>query len=134
MCMRTLRRLLGSRANAAVMALLALALQAGSSGYVQACPMKMSAMSATHACCRAAAAKACHGGMARKACCFLGVMPPCSDGAVSEARLTPPTAPVAVIAVTPVVNAAWAMPAVPVSTAAPPIPTVSPPQTSVLLI
>jgi hypothetical protein len=132
--MRTLRFLLGSRANAAVMALLALALQAGSSGYVQACPMKASAMAANHACCQAS--KACHGGQkgTRKACCFLGVMSPCADGAVSEARLTSPTTTVAAIAQTPVVNAAWARLAVPVSTAAPPIPTASPPHTSVLLI
>src|SRR5205814_8329206 len=132
--MRTLRLLLGSRANAAVMALLALALQAGSSGYVQACPMKIGAMAANHACCHAS--KACHGGQraTRKACCFLGVMSPCAAGAVSEARLTSPTTPVAAMAPTPAVNAAWATLAVPVSTAAPPIPAASPPRTSVLLI
>jgi len=132
--MRTLRRLLGSRANAVVMAVLALALQAGSSGYVQACPMKMkTAMSATHACC--GAAQACHMPVktARKACCFFGVMPACADGVVSEARLTAPTMTAAVVAwacATP----DWAALAVPVSTAAPPIPTASPPRTTVLLI
>jgi hypothetical protein len=116
------------------MALLALALQAGSSGYVQACPMKASAMSATHACCHMA--KACRGmqTMPRKACCFFGVLSPCADGAVSEARLTSQTTVAAAIAPTPAVNAAWATLAVPVSTAAPPIPTASPPHTSVLLI
>ena len=84
MRMRLLRRLLGSRAHVAAMAVLALALQAGSSGYVQACPMKMQTMTARHACCQAA--KACHmpGRTQRKACCFFGVMSPCADGAVSE--------------------------------------------------
>lgn len=119
------------------MAVLALALQAGSNGYVQACPMKMSAMSATHACCQTASAKACHMGAktaSRKACCFLGVMSPCADGTVSEARPTRPTMQVLAVAQAPAVLAAWATLAVPVSTAAPPIPTVSPPRTTILLI
>jgi hypothetical protein len=133
--MRTLRRVLGSRANAVAMAVLALALQAGSNGYVQACPMKLSAtssMSATHSCCHACQ----HGTKAptRKACCFLGVMSPCADGVVSEARVTRPTTQLVAVAAAPVVNAAWATLTVPVSTAAPPIPTVSPPRTTVLLI
>jgi hypothetical protein len=125
--MHTLRRLLGSRANAAAMAVLALALQAGSNGYVQACPMKMTAMSANHSCCHA-----CHGAT-RKACCFLGVLAPCADGAVSEARLTRPTTLMIAVASAPITSA-WATLAVPISTAAPPIPTASPPRTTILLI
>src|SRR5262249_58935651 len=103
-------------------------------GYVQACPMKMrTAMTATHACCQQA--QACHmpSKAARKACCFFGVMPPCADGVVTEARLTAPTAPAAIVAEV-TTAAAWATIAAPISTAAPPIPTVSPPHTSVLLI
>ena len=110
------------------MAVLALALQAGSNGYVQACPMKMSAMSATHSCCHA-----CHGAT-RKACCFLGVLAPCADGAVSEARVTRPSTQVVAVAAAPAAMTAWAALDVPIATDAPPIPTVSPPRTAILLI
>src|SRR5262252_1696557 len=130
--MRALRLFLGSRAHAAVMAVVALALQAGSSGYVPACPMKAPMMAASHACCQA---KSCHSPVKAplKACCFLGVLAPCADGVVSEARLTAPTSPAAVVAAAPVMPA-WAALAVPVSGVAPPIPTASPPRTTVLLI
>src|SRR5689334_4045656 len=122
MRMRLLRRLLDSRRHVAAMAVLALALQASSSGYVPACTMKAQMMSAGHACCMAAAAKACHMPMQtqRKACCFFGVLSPCADGAVSEARLAAPTATAALIAAARVMPD-WAALAVPAQTAAPPV-------------
>jgi len=115
------------------MAVLALALQASSSGYVQACPMKTQAMMAGHACCQAA--KACHvpGRSQRKACCFFGVMSPCADGAVSEARLTAPTQTAAVVAAAPALPL-WAALALPTSTSAPPILEAPPHRSSILLI
>src|SRR5262245_4909330 len=114
------------RRQASWLAVVALALQASTSGYVAACPMKADA-AAARACCRAQQADApmpaCHAKAAKaskKACCFLGVMSPCADGAVAEARLTPPTTSVAAAVATLPVAAAWAAPAVPVSTTAPP--------------
>ena len=117
-------------------------LQATSAGFVPACDMyaKFKARSCPQ-CDEVAKAPSCHGTAAaqnvpRKACCFFGVMLPCADGAVGEARLTAPAptaAPVAIAVTTP----EWAVPTISTSVAVPPgigeLAT-GPPRTTVLLI
>jgi len=132
MCMRVWARVLT----------LAMVLQATSAGFVPACDMyaKLKVRSCPQ-CPVVAKAPSCHGTAAAqnaplKACCFFGVMLPCADGAVGEARLTAPApaaAPVAIAIATP----AWESPAITISVAVPPgiaeLAT-GPPRTTVLLI
>lgn len=117
-------------------------LQATSAGFVPACDMYAKAkVKSCPQCPVVNQTPSCHGTASAqdvplKACCFFGVLTPCADRAVGEARLispAPTAAPVAIAVTTP----DWAVPTISISVAMPPgigdLAT-GPPRTSVLLL
>lgn len=118
-------------------------LQASSAGYVPACDMMAKAAMAhgCPGCHQIAKAPACHGTAAtqnlpRKACCFLGVLTPCADGALRAVQVPAPAQNAAVVDLA-VASPDWASPTSSISVAMPPgiadLAT-GPPRTTVLLI
>ena len=124
---------------------LALLLQATSPGYVPACDMMAKAAKAhgCPGCHQIAKVPSCHAGavaaaknLPRKACCFLGVLMPCADGALRAVQVSAPAANATLLALA-VAAPAWESPTATLSVVMPPgiadLAT-GPPRSTVLLI